>query len=195
MKKYILTLIALAFILPSAYAATWNLDKAHSAVQFSVKHMMVSTVRGTFDAFSGSASYDAANPAALSLNATIEAKSIDTRNEMRDNHLRSADFFEVEKFPTINFTSTKTVQTAPGQFKVTGNLTMHGITKEITLDVTGFETIIKDNKGSERTGATATAKIDRREFGLNWNKAIEAGGLTVSNDVQITIEAELIKAE
>jgi polyisoprenoid-binding protein YceI len=193
MKKYLLALVAAAFMLPSAYAATWNVDQPHTTIQFSVKHMMVATVRGTFNAFTGKAVLDDKDPAALSFEATIEAKSIDTRNDMRDNHLRSADFFDVEKTPDITFKSTKSVLTAPGKYTVTGDLTMRGVTKQITLDVTGFETTFKDQKGKDHTGVTATATINRLDWGLNWNKALEAGGVLVSNDVKITIDAELIK--
>jgi polyisoprenoid-binding protein YceI len=195
MYKYFFSILLAAALASPLFAATWNVDPAHTVVGFNVKHMMVSTVRGTFDKFTGQIITDDKNPAALSLLATIEATSVDTRNEMRDNHLRSADFFDVANHPQITFKSTKSVQVAPGTYKVTGDLTMRGVTKEITLDLTGLQETIKDAKGGVHTGASATGTINRKDFGLNWNKALEAGGVLVSDDVQIALDVELVKAD
>ncbi len=194
MRKTMIPAILMALLAAMPlYAATWNVDPAHSSVQFAVKHMMVSTVRGNFNTFTGTVTSPDSALTDLSIEATIETASIDTRQEKRDAHLRSADFFDAEKFPTLTFTSKMTVQTAPGTLKVTGDLTMHGVTKEIVLDVTGLNTVITDMQGNLRTAATATASLKRSDFGLNWNKTIEAGGVLVSDEVNIQIDLELVR--
>jgi polyisoprenoid-binding protein YceI len=197
MRNATLILIASLAILFSqeTQAATWNVDMAHSTITFSVKHMMLATVHGTFNKFSGVASFDASNPKDLSLEGTIDAASVDTRNEMRDNHLRSGDFFDVTNHPQITFKSTKVVASAPGKFAVSGDLTMRGVTKEITLELQGLDATMTDPQGSTRTAASATGTINRMDFGLNWNKALEAGGVLVGNEVQISLDVELVKAK
>ena len=187
-------LIALSAAFP-LQAANWTVDAAHSNVQFAVTHMMVSTVRGFFDRFAATVTSPDSNPTDLSIMATIEAASVDTREPKRDSHLRSADFFDVEKFPTITFQSTKTKSVAPGNLKVTGNLTMHGVTKEIVLDVKGFDTVIKDMRGTQRTSAVATATIHRSDFDLNWNQTLDSGGVLVSDAVQILLEMEFTREQ
>ena len=183
---------ALALVLPaSAFAADYEIDPVHSSASFSVKHMMVSTVRGQFNKLSGTFLYDEKNPAKSKLEATIDASSIDTNEPKRDEHLKSPDFFDVAKYPTITFKSTKVEKGAKGHLKVTGDLTMHGVTRPVTLDVEGPTAPAKDPWGNVKVGATATTTVNRKDFGLNWNKALETGGVMVSDEVKITIDAEL----
>jgi polyisoprenoid-binding protein YceI len=189
--------IAFAFVLSLFAAAqqaaqqddkdTWQIDPKHTAAQFSVRHLGISTVRGWFNKVSGSVQYDPANPGKSSIQATIEAASIDTRIEARDNDLRSPHFFEVEKYPTITFQSKKVEAAGAGKLKVTGDLTMHGVTKEVVLDVDGPEVAPKDPKGGERMGASATTKINRTDFGVN------GASTAAGNDVTITLDIEMIK--
>ncbi len=193
MKRMILVLaLALAAAVPAA-AQTWDIDTAHSAAQFSVKHMMVSTVRGDFGKTTGTVEYDGKNLASLKVTATIDATTITTRNEGRDKHLKSPDFFDVEKFPTITFTSKRAEAVSPGKFRVIGDLTMRGVTKEVALEVEGPSAEIKGTRGETRVGATATTTINRQDFGVSWSRALDGGGLVVSDQVQITIDLELIK--
>lgn len=175
---------------------TWNIDPAHTSVEFTVKHMMFSTVRGRFKDVKGTLNVDEKNPDRSTVTVDIGAASIDTGTADRDKHLRSADFLDVEKYPTLTFRS-KRVQGAMGKegdrFKVTGDLTIRGTTKEITLDVT-FEGRGKDPWGNQRAGARATGEIDRSEWGLKWNQALETGGILVGNTVRIEIEVQAIAA-
>lgn len=177
-------------------AETWNIDPAHTSVEFVVKHMMFTTVRGRFKDVKGTVSVDEKNPGRSTVTAEIAAASIDTGAADRDKHLRSADFLDVEKHPTITFRS-KRVEGAMGKegdrFKVTGDLTIRGTTMEVTLDVT-FEGRGKDPWGNQRAGARATTEIDRREWGLKWNQALETGGILVGNNVRIEIEAQAVAA-
>jgi polyisoprenoid-binding protein YceI len=173
-------------------ATEWNVDPAHSTAAFAVKHMMVSTVHGNFSNVKGTVDYDAGKLNEAKANLTIEVASLSTSNERRDNHLKSPDFFDAQKYPTITFVSTKVVPGSTGKFQLVGDMTMHGVTKQITFDVAGPESPIKDGKGNMHTGATATSRISRKDFGLTWNKAIEGGGVTVGDDVDITIEVELV---
>ncbi|HEY3296468.1 MAG TPA: YceI family protein [bacterium] len=191
---WLAALILTAFASTNLSAATWSVDPAHTNVGFSVKHMMVSTVHGSFNTFSGTATFDEKAPATVAMEGTIDATSITTNNERRDGHLKSPDFFDVANFPTITFKSTKSEMSAPGKYKVTGDLTMHGITKPIVMDMEGFTDFVAGPKGGSRTGASLTATINRHDFGLNWNKALEAGGVMVSDSVKITLDLELEKA-
>ena len=168
------------------------IDTSHSHASFSVRHMMISTVRGEFQAFSGEVTYDAAHPELTAAAVTLEAASINTREEKRDAHLRSADFFDVENHPTITFRSTGAKASADG-LVVTGDLTMHGVTHPVALSVTDITAEAKDPWGNQRIGGTATTKVKRSDFGLMWNVALETGGLLVSDEVKITLELELIK--
>lgn len=170
----------------------WKLDPTHSIVEFSAKHLMITTVKGRITDVQGTIYADEQNPENSSVEATLNAASIDTRTEQRDNHLRSADFLHVEQFPAIEFRSTK-VEGNKEEFKLTGDLTIRGVTKPITLDVT-FEGQTKDPWGGDRIGFSARGKIDRRDFGLTWNQLLETGGVTVSNEIRINIEIEAIKA-
>jgi polyisoprenoid-binding protein YceI len=167
---------------------TWQIDPNHSAAQFSVRHLGVSTVRGAFTKVSGTAKYDA-DPAKIALDATIDANSVDTRVDMRDKDLRSPHFFDVEKYPTITFHSKHASAAGTGKLQITGDLTMHGVTKEVVLDVDGPSTPIKDPWGNQRIGASATTKINRQDFGIN--------GATgaVGDEITITIDTELIQPQ
>jgi polyisoprenoid-binding protein YceI len=167
---------------------TWQLDPMHSAAQFAVRHMGISTVRGTFTKASGAVQYDPADPAKSSIDATIDAASVDSRVEMRDNDLRSARFFDVAKYPTITFKSKRVEPEGKGRLKVTGDLTIHGVTKEVVLDVDGPSEPIKDPRGNSHMGASATTTINRRDFGVG---AIPSA--MVADDVAVTIDMELVK--
>jgi polyisoprenoid-binding protein YceI len=171
---------------------TWKLDPSHTLVEFSAKHLMITTVKGRITDVEGVIHADDKDIKQSSVEATLKAASLDTRTEQRDNHLRSADFLEVEKYPEIKFRSTR-IEGDKQEFKLTGDLTIRGVTKPVTLDVT-FEGQTKDPWGGERIGFSASGKIDRRDFGLTWNVMLEAGGMTVSNDIKINIEVEAVKA-
>ncbi|HEY3443835.1 MAG TPA: YceI family protein [Paludibaculum sp.] len=170
-------------------AEEYKIDGAHSKAQFSVKHLMVSNVRGEFGKMSGTVVFDEKNPAALKIEATLDAATINTGVAQRDEHLRSADFFDTAKFPTLTFKSKSARKTADG-LAVTGDLTMHGVTKEVVLNLEGPSPEMKDPWGNQRRGATATTRIKRSDFGLNWNNALEAGGVVVGDDIAITIDVE-----
>ncbi len=174
-------------------AAEWKIDPAHSAASFSVRHMMVSTVRGHFGKISGTVNYDPDAPEKAQVAAEIDVASIDTRNEKRDAHLRSEDFFYADQYPTMVFRS-KRVERTGGGLRLIGDLTIRGVTREVAFDVEGPAPPVKDARGNLRTGATATAKINRTDFGLKWNRALEAGGWTVGHDVTITVDVELISS-
>jgi polyisoprenoid-binding protein YceI len=182
---FIVTIIVAATA--AAQTGTWKIDPNHSAAQFSVKHLGVSTVRGAFTKVSGSAVYDSADPSKDTLEATIEASSVDTRVEMRDNDLRSPNFLDVQKFPTITFHSKQAKAAGSGKLQITGDLTIHGVTKEVVLDVDGPSEPIKDPWGNQRIGASASTKINRKDFGVNG-----AAG-AVGDEITITIDAELIQ--
>ena len=187
-------LIVVALGLPSlARAATWNLDPAHTSVQFSVRHLMVSTVRGAFAKVTGTVQVDEKDLTRTKIQATIDAASIDTRVEKRDTHLKSPDFLDVARYPTIVFVSKNVEAGAPGHFKVIGDLTLHGVTREVSLDVEGPTPEIKDPRGNTRAGAQATTTINRKDFGLTWNQVLETGGVAVGDEVTITIDVEATK--
>jgi polyisoprenoid-binding protein YceI len=186
------TLLILA-LAATAGAATWEADPAHSAVQFAVRHLMISTVRGEFSKFTAKATGDPTNPAGAKIEATIDASSIDTRNDKRDGHLKSPDFLDVPKFPTITFKSKKIEAAGAGKAKVTGDLTLHGVTKEVVLEVEGPTPSIKDPMGNVKAGAHATTKINRQDFGIVWNKALDGGGVMVGDEIEISIDIEAMK--
>lgn len=170
---------------------TWNIDPAHSEAGFAVKHLMISTVKGSFRSISGSIVLDTANPAASTGQAEIDVTSIDTRSEQRDAHLRSPDFFDVEKYPTITFRSRKVEARTDVAYRVTGDLTIRDVTREVVLNVeeTGRA---RDPWGGERIGFTAETKLDRTDFGLTWNAALETGGVLVGNEVKISLEIQAV---
>jgi polyisoprenoid-binding protein YceI len=171
----------------------WLIDPAHSAAHFSVRHLMISNVRGEFGKVSGTAVIDATDPTRSSVEVTIETQSINTREPQRDEHLRSADFLDVANHPTMKFKSTKISAAGADHLKVTGDLTIRGITKQVTFDVEGPTASVKDGWGNVRAGVTASAKINRKDFGMEFNALTETGGLVVAHEVSITIEAELIQ--
>ena len=178
----------------SVQAQTWNIDSSHSAAQFAVRHMMVTTVRGDMGKISGAVTFDPSKPAAGSIEATVDVTGINTREAGRDKHLKSADFFDVEKFPTITFKSRRIDPSAGGGFTITGDLTMRGVTKEVVLDVEPLRPVIKDQRGASRTGTTATTKLNRQDSGVNWSRALDGGGVVVSDEVSVTIDIQLISA-
>ncbi|HEV2522194.1 MAG TPA: YceI family protein [Candidatus Acidoferrales bacterium] len=171
----------------------WQIDPAHSAAHFSVRHLMISNVRGEFTKLTGSALIDPANLTKSSVEVTIEAASVNTREPQRDDHLRSADFFDVANHSQITFRSKRIASLGPEHYTVTGDLTIRGVTKEIALDVEGPTPSVKDPWGNIRAGVTGSAKINRKDFGLAWNALTETGGVVVGDEVKITIEAELIQ--
>ncbi len=173
-------------------ATTWAIDTSHSSVTFSVRHMMISNVKGEFGAFSGTARFDAAAPEKASVEVDVELASIDTHDEKRDAHLRSADFFDAERHPKMTFRSTA-VRPAGDGLAVDGDLTIKGVTKRVTLAVDGPSAVHADPWGNQRIGASATATIKRSEFGITWNTALEAGGVLVGDDVKISIDVSLVK--
>jgi len=187
----LLALTSVVAIPAFASAANYDIDPAHTRVEFAVKHMMVATVRGDFTKVSGTVTLDDKDPHKSSVHATIDAASITTGVDKRDAHLRSPDFFDVAKFPTLTFASTSFTRVADGKYKVSGELTMHGVTKPIVLEVDAPATEVKDMMGTWKRGATATTTLNRKDFGLNWNKALESGGVLVSDTVNVTIELEL----
>lgn len=171
---------------------TWTVDPTHAEVGFAVKHLMISTVRGRFGAVEGKVVFNEADPSRSTIDVSVDIASIDTRQEMRDNHLRSADFFDAENHPKMHFVSKKVVGDINDDFKVIGDLTIRGTTREVTLDVslTGRG---NDPWGNERMGIEAKGKVSRSEFGLHWNQALETGGVVVGDEVKISIDVELIK--
>jgi polyisoprenoid-binding protein YceI len=172
---------------------TWNLDPAHTTVEFAVKHLMITTVKGRFADVRGSLVTDDADPAAAVIDVEIGAASIDTRNEQRDAHLRSADFFDVETHPTLVFQGKRVEGDVTGDFRLIGDLTIRGVTREITLDVEN-EGTARDPWGGERSAFSAKGKFSRADFGLTWNQALEAGGVMVSDEVKVSIDAQFVKA-
>jgi polyisoprenoid-binding protein YceI len=173
-------------------ASRWTVDPSHTHVDFSVRHMMISNVRGEFGKVSGEVTLDPAQPEQARINATIDVASINTRDEKRDGHLRSPDFFDVEKFPTITFAS-KSIRRKGETFEVVGDLAIHGVSREIVLTVEELTAEHGDPWGNRKVGASARGKIKRSDYGMQWNAALEMGGVLVGDDVTIHIEAELTK--
>jgi polyisoprenoid-binding protein YceI len=171
---------------------TWQIDPAHTDASFSVKHLMISKVRGRFGSVSGEIHLDEGNPTASSVDVRIETGSIDTRQEERDAHLRSADFFDVESHPYITFRSRRIERERDDRYRVVGDLTIRDVTREVTLQVED-EGRGQDPWGGERAAFSATGTVDRRDFGLTWNQALEAGGVLVGNDINLTIEVQAVK--
>ncbi len=175
------------------HADTWQIDPAHINVEFTVRHMMISNVKGSFEKVSGTVTVAGEGPATANIDVTIDASSLNTRVAKRDEDVKGPGFLDVAKFPTITFKSTKIEQAGTAKWKVTGNLTLHGVSKEVVLDVDGPTAPIKDPFGNTRAGASAMSKIDRRDFGLTFNKVLETGGVMVGDDVTISIDVEAIK--
>jgi polyisoprenoid-binding protein YceI len=184
--------LAAVLTLPAAAATTeWQIDPMHSSAQFAVKHLAISTVRGAFTSVKGTVQFDDQDITKSSVDVTIDVNSVDTRVPARDKDLLSDHFFDVAHFPTITFKSTKIEQVAPGKLKITGNLTIHGVTKEVALDLDGPTAPIKDPWGNQRMAINATTTINRQDFGVKWNATMDNGGLVVGNDVAITIDSEV----
>lgn len=176
-----------------ASTITWKLDPAHSVAEFKVKHMMISNVKGSFTGLTGTLIEDKNDPARSSVEASIDINTLNTGDAQRDAHLKSPDFFHHEQHPQMTFKSTKVEKKGDDEYTVTGDLTLHGTTKPVTFKVEGPSTPTKDPWGNTRIGLSATAKINRKDFGLSWNAALETGGVLVGEDVQITIDAEFIQ--
>ena len=190
-KLALTALTTVTLVAGNAMADEWTVDPSHSSVQFSIKHMMVSTVRGKFQKLSGTVNLDEKDPTKSSIEVTIDATSIDTGEPKRDAHLKSADFFDVAKYPTLTFKSSKIEKAGKGKFKVTGDLTMHGQTRPVTLAIDGPTGAVKTPWGSLTRGVSATGKLNRKDWGLGWNKAIEMGGVMVGDEVQLQLDVEL----
>jgi polyisoprenoid-binding protein YceI len=188
-RTYALLLSALAI---PALAADYNIDSAHTAAQFSVRHLMVSNVRGSFKKVAGKVVFDEANPSATVVQATIDVSTVDTGEPARDTHLKSPDFFDLAKFPTMTFVSRSAIRTSQG-VDLSGDLTLHGVTKAVVLHVSDITKEIKDPRGMLRIGATATTVIDRQDFGIVWNHNLDGGGVVVGNEVTITIDIEVAR--
>ncbi|HEY6489407.1 MAG: YceI family protein [Terracidiphilus sp.] len=178
----------------TAAITTWNIDPAHSAAEFKVKHMMISNVKGNFSGITGVLKLNEADSSQSSVEATIPVPTLTTGDNQRDGHLKSADFFDAEKYPTFTFKSSHVNRHAPGAHKVAGELTLHGVTRAVTFDVEGPSEPGKDPWGNTRIGLTATAKVNRKDFGLTWNAALETGGVLVGEDVVLTLDVQFIKA-
>ncbi|MBV8867023.1 MAG: YceI family protein [Acidobacteriaceae bacterium] len=173
----------------------YAIDPAHSNLQFSVRHLMVSNVRGTFTGVHGTVTYDPANPTRAEVEASVDVNTIRTGDEKRDGHLKSPDFFNAAEFPEMQFRSTRIEKTGEGEFSVTGDLTIHGVTKPVTLKAEEVSEETKDPFGAIRIGASAKTKIKRSDFGLTWNAALETGGVMIGDEVKLDFELEFVKAQ
>lgn len=196
-KHMILTVVAVTLILisrPSEAQTVWDIDTSHSSVQFRVKHLMISNVRGSFDKISGKATFDGKDFASMTTEAEIQSGSINTREPKRDEHLRGADFFDTTAYPTITFKSKRVEAIRDNRFKLVGDLTMRGTTKEVILDVEASP-VVKGMGGESRIGVHAVARLNRQDYGIKWNRALDAGGVVVGNQVDITLDLELVKNE
>ena len=179
---------------PETAVTTWNLDPVHSVAEFKVKHMMISNVKGQFAAITGSLVLDENDIANSHVEASIDAASINTRDAQRNTHLKSADFFDVERFPTLSFKSTKVERTGGDDLAVTGDLTIHGVTRQVVFNVEGPTAPGKDPWGNIRVGLSAATKINRKDFGLTWNAALETGGILVGDEVTVTLDIQFVRA-
>jgi polyisoprenoid-binding protein YceI len=186
-------LAALMTLPVSAATSTWQIDPMHTAAQFSVKHLAISTVRGGFSNVKGTVILDDADVSKSSVDVTIDVSTVDTRTPDRDKDLKSDKFFDVAKYPTMTFKSTKVEQAGAGKLKVTGDLTIRGTTKSVVLDVDGPTAPVKDPWGNQRSAVTATTKINRQDFGVKWNATMDNGGVVVGDEVSITIDAEMVQ--
>ena len=195
MKRFMISMIAiLVLAIPVlTYASDWEIDPDHSNFQFKVRHLTVSNVNGGFNKAKGVATIEDQDITNLKVTVTIDAASVNTGHAKRDEHLRGPDFFDVAKYPTITFVSKKAIKADANRLRVIGDLTIHGVTREIAVDVQGPTAEVKDPWGNFRRGATATTKINRRDFGMTWNKVLDTGGLIVADEVDIYVEVELVK--
>ncbi|MGA7220579.1 MAG: YceI family protein [Candidatus Sulfotelmatobacter sp.] len=172
----------------------WNIDPVHSVAEFKVKHMMISNVKGQFTRLKGALALDETNFENSRIEASIEAASINTRDDQRDGHLKSADFFDAEKYPELTFKSTEVTRVAADELAVAGELTIHGVAKNVVFNVEGPTQPAKDPWGNTRIGLSATTKINRKDFGLTWNSPLETGGILVGDEITITLDVQFIKA-
>lgn len=179
---------------PQIATTTWNIDPAHSTAEFKVKHMMISNVKGRFTALKGVLNLDESDVLNSRVEASVDAATVNTHEPQRDAHLKSADFFDVEKFPTLSFKSTRIARSGDGDLAVAGDLTIHGVTRKVVFTVEGPTASAKDPWGNMRIGLTASTKINRKDFGLTWNAALETGGILVGDEVTITLDMQFIKA-
>jgi polyisoprenoid-binding protein YceI len=179
---------------PKTATSTWNLDPVHSVAEFKVKHMMISNVKGQFANVSGVLTLDESDPTNSGIEASIEAASVNTRDAQRDTHLKSEDFFHAERFPKLSFKSTRITRTGNRELAVAGDLTIRGVTRNVVFTVEGPTPPAKDPWGNTRLGLSATTKINRKDFGLTWNAALEAGSILVGDDVTITLDVQFVKA-
>jgi polyisoprenoid-binding protein YceI len=193
-KNLIAIIVAIAIAVPSVSAATWEIDKAHSSVGFTVKHMVISNVNGKFGDFSGTINFDGKDFASATVVVSINPASINTGNDYRDKHLKSPDFFAADSLPQMGFKSKKVIAGKDGAFQIVGDLTMRGVTKEVTLDAM-FNGTVKGMQGDTRAGFSATTTINRQDWGVSWSKTLDSGGLVVSNDVKIALEVEAIQKQ
>ncbi len=193
-RMAVAAILAAALALPAVSAGTnWKIDPQHTFAQFAVKHLMISTVRGEFHGVNGTVNWDDKDITKSSVEVTIDATTVDTREPQRNDHLKSPDFFDVAKYPTMTFKSKKVEQVSAGKLKVTGDLTIHGVTKEVELSVGGPAAAIKDPWGNQRSAINATTKVNRQDFGIKWNKNLDGGGVVVSDEVSITIDLEMVQ--
>lgn len=194
MKRLFVLMLAAALLAPlNALAATYNLDPYHSTIQFKVKHLMITNVTGIFEKFKGTVDIDEKDITLSVVNVSIEMASLNTSMAKRDEHLRSPDFFDVAKFPTMTFVSTRVEKAGMDKLKVTGNLTIKGVTRAVVLNVDGPTGEIKTPQGDMKRGASATTTINRQDFGVSWSKKLDGGGVVVADDVHISIDTELAR--
>ncbi len=194
LRRTLFALSALALIVSPVSAQTWTIDPSHSSATFAVRHMMVSNVKGSFGRMEGTVDFDGKDIAGIKANAKIDTTTITTNNEKRDTHLKSADFFDVAAHPTITFVSKRAEAAGDGRFRLIGDLTIRGVTKEVVLDVEG-PTEPFTAQGNKRVGATATTTVNRQDYGVSWSRALDGGGVVVSDEVRITIELALVQKQ
>jgi polyisoprenoid-binding protein YceI len=186
--------LAAVLSLPAAAASsTWQIDPAHSSAQFSVRHLAISTVRGAFSKVTGTVVLDESDVTKSTVNVSIDVATVDTREPDRDKDLRTEKFFDVAKYPNMTFKSTKVEQVSPGKLRVTGDFTLHGVTKSVVLDVDGPTAPVKDPWGNQRAAVSATTKVNRQDYGVKWNATMDNGGVVVGDDVSITLDVEMVK--
>ena len=194
MKRFISIIIVAALLAPmQIFAATYNIDPAHTTIGFKVKHLMISNVKGVFDKFKGTVNIDDKDITKSKVDVSIEMASVNTNIAKRDDHLRSPDFFDVARFPTMTFVSTRVEKAGVDTLKVTGNLTIKGVTRQVILHVEGPTGEIKSPLGDVRRGASAATTVNRQDFGVSWSKKLDGGGLVVADDVYISIDTELAR--
>ena len=188
-------LVALLIVSASlpAEEAIWRIDPNHSAAYFSVRHLMISTVRGEFSGINGSMRFDPKRPAAARVAATVDCSTLNSGVAARDTQMKGPDFFDVKKYPTMKFSTTRVQKAAPGKLKVSGDLTINATTRPVVLDVEGPSAVVKDARGREKVGLSATTKINRKDFGIVWNEVLETGGLAVADEVSISLDIEFIR--